>query len=216
MLVWAIDEAEQVVLLCASMADVAPNQPSPVQFQQHRPSHRFHVMSLRLLLAWHGVEMRQRKLPFVIRCYSMSLKIPIGMFFLQERDSQLGLRVSEVKSINFYMLSWARLIISMDVMLQTGLSFTASVHMPPIFPFLHIGSIRGPCLLASTNISTSLVLRHLHFLKGLRGDLWYFTCRCLPTESLLNGNCRWTGPIQEQNRLSPPPLTSSTSLLKSL
>lgn len=165
MLVWAIDEAEQVVLLCASMADVAPNQPSPVQFQQHRPSHRFHVMSLRLLLAWHGVEMRQRKLPFVIRCYSMSLKIPIGMFFLQERDSQLGLRVSEVKSINFYMLSWARLIISMDVMLQTGLSFTASVHMPPIFPFLHIGSIRGPCLLASTNISTSLVLRHLHFLK---------------------------------------------------
>lgn len=165
MLVWAINEAEQVVLLCASMADVAPNQPSPVQFQQHRPSHRFHVMSLRLLLAWHGVEMRQRKLPFVIRCYSTSLKITIGMFFLQERDSQLGLRVSEVKSINFYMLSWARLIISMDVMLQTGLSFTDSVHMPPIFPSLHIGSIRGPCLLASTNISTSLVLRHLHFLK---------------------------------------------------
>lgn len=204
MLVWAINEAEQVVLLCASMADVAPNQPSPVQFQQHQPSHRFHVMSLRLLLAWHGVEMRQRKLPFVIRCYSMSLKIPIGMFFLQERDSQLGLRVSEVKSINFYMLSWARLIISMDVMLQTGLSFTASVHMPPIFPSLHIGSIRGPCLLAST--------KSQHCLCWGTSTFW----RCLPTESLLNGNCRWTGPIQEQNRLSPPTLTSSTSLLKSL
>lgn len=189
-------------------------QSSTVPATSAKPPLSRNVSQIVASLTWCWNE--AAKVAMVIRCYSMSLKIPIGMFFLQERDSQLGLRVSEVKSINFYMLSWARLIISMDVMLQTGLSFTDSVHMPPIFPSLHIGSIRGPCLLASTNISTSLVLRHLHFLKGLRGDLWYFTCRCLPTESLLNGNCRWTGPIQEQNRLSPPTLTSSTSLLKSL
>lgn len=58
----------------------------------------------------------------------MSLEIPIGMFFLQELTSQLGMQVSEVESINYYLLSWSRLNISVDVMLQTGVSFLTSVQ----------------------------------------------------------------------------------------
>lgn len=46
--------------------------------------------------------------------------------FLQEFASQLGLQVSQIGLINFYMLSFTRLNISMDITPQTGLSFLAS------------------------------------------------------------------------------------------
>ncbi|KAI3425458.1 EB_dh domain-containing protein [Psidium guajava] len=46
--------------------------------------------------------------------------------FLQEFASQLGLKVSQIGLINFYMLGFTRLNISMDITPQTGLSFSAS------------------------------------------------------------------------------------------
>ncbi|XP_056170377.1 probable serine/threonine-protein kinase PBL25 isoform X2 [Syzygium oleosum] len=51
---------------------------------------------------------------------------PDGNVFLQEFASQLGLQVSQIQLINFYMLSFTRLNISMDITPQTGLSFSAS------------------------------------------------------------------------------------------
>lgn len=51
---------------------------------------------------------------------------PDGNVFLQEFASQLGLQVSQIQLINFYVLSFTRLNISMDITPQTGLSFSAS------------------------------------------------------------------------------------------
>ncbi|XP_050237411.1 proline-rich receptor-like protein kinase PERK3 isoform X2 [Mercurialis annua] len=46
--------------------------------------------------------------------------------FLQELASQLGLRVSQIELINFYVLSLSRLNISMDVTPHTGISFSSN------------------------------------------------------------------------------------------
>lgn len=46
--------------------------------------------------------------------------------FLDELASELGLRVSQIELINFYLLSLSRSNISMDVTPYTGISFSAS------------------------------------------------------------------------------------------
>ena len=51
---------------------------------------------------------------------------PNWNIFLDELATQLGLRVSQIELINFYVLSLSRLNISMDITPHTGLSFSAS------------------------------------------------------------------------------------------
>lgn len=46
--------------------------------------------------------------------------------FLQQFATQLGLRVSQIELINFYLLSLSRLNISMDITPHTGISFASS------------------------------------------------------------------------------------------
>lgn len=51
---------------------------------------------------------------------------PNWNLFLEELASQLGLRVSQIELIDFYVLSLSRLNISMDITPHTGISFSAS------------------------------------------------------------------------------------------
>lgn len=51
---------------------------------------------------------------------------PNWNLFLEELASQLGLRVSQIELINFYVLSLSQLNISMDITPHTGISFSAS------------------------------------------------------------------------------------------
>ncbi|XP_010556689.1 PREDICTED: proline-rich receptor-like protein kinase PERK3 [Tarenaya hassleriana] len=51
---------------------------------------------------------------------------PNWNLFLDEFSSQLGLRVSQIELINFYVLSLSRMNISMDITPHTGISFSAS------------------------------------------------------------------------------------------
>ncbi|KAM7526981.1 hypothetical protein LguiB_030391 [Lonicera macranthoides] len=51
---------------------------------------------------------------------------PNWNFFLEEFATQLGLRVSQIELINFYLLSLSRLNISMDITPHAGISFSAS------------------------------------------------------------------------------------------
>lgn len=46
--------------------------------------------------------------------------------FLQDLASELGLLVSQIELINFYVLSLSRLNISMDITPHTGISFSSS------------------------------------------------------------------------------------------
>lgn len=50
---------------------------------------------------------------------------PNWNLFLDELASQLGLRVSQIELINFYVLSLSRLNISMDITPHMGISFSA-------------------------------------------------------------------------------------------
>lgn len=50
---------------------------------------------------------------------------PNWNLFLEELASQLGLRVSQIELINFYVLSLSQLNISMDITPHTGISFSA-------------------------------------------------------------------------------------------
>ncbi|XP_071738359.1 proline-rich receptor-like protein kinase PERK10 [Rutidosis leptorrhynchoides] len=51
---------------------------------------------------------------------------PNWNLFLQQFATQLGLRVSQIELINFYLLSLSRLNISMDITPHTGVSFTSN------------------------------------------------------------------------------------------
>lgn len=51
---------------------------------------------------------------------------PNRNLFLQELALQLGLKVSQIELINFYVLSLSRLNISMDITPYSGVSFSAS------------------------------------------------------------------------------------------
>ncbi|KAL3717695.1 hypothetical protein ACJRO7_009175 [Eucalyptus globulus] len=51
---------------------------------------------------------------------------PDWKVFLQDFAKQLGLQASQIELINFYVLGFTRLNISMDITPQTGLSFSAS------------------------------------------------------------------------------------------
>ncbi|PON72373.1 Mitogen-activated protein kinase kinase kinase [Trema orientale] len=50
---------------------------------------------------------------------------PNWTLFLQELASELGLRISQIELINFYVLSLSRLNISMDITPHTGISFSS-------------------------------------------------------------------------------------------
>lgn len=50
---------------------------------------------------------------------------PNWRLFLEELASELGLRVSQIELINFYVLSLSRLNISMDITPHAGISFSA-------------------------------------------------------------------------------------------
>lgn len=50
---------------------------------------------------------------------------PNWKLFLEELASELGLRVSQIELINFYVLSLSRLNISMDITPHAGISFSA-------------------------------------------------------------------------------------------
>ncbi|XP_048235868.1 proline-rich receptor-like protein kinase PERK3 isoform X2 [Ricinus communis] len=69
--------------------------------------------------------------------------------FLQDLASQLGLRVSQIELINFYVLSLSRLNISMDITPHTGISFSGS---------------------DASFINSSLALHKVHFDSSLVGD----------------------------------------------
>lgn len=51
---------------------------------------------------------------------------PNWNLFLQQFATQLGLRVSQIELINFYLLSLSRLNISMDITPHTGISFNST------------------------------------------------------------------------------------------
>ncbi|KAK2968337.1 hypothetical protein RJ640_021726 [Escallonia rubra] len=74
---------------------------------------------------------------------------PNWSLFLEEFASQLGLRVSQIELINFYVLNYLRLNISMDVTPHTGISFSAD---------------------EAAGINSSLSMHRVHFDPGLVGD----------------------------------------------
>ncbi|KAF9669248.1 hypothetical protein SADUNF_Sadunf14G0088100 [Salix dunnii] len=74
---------------------------------------------------------------------------PNWNMFLEELASQLGLLVSQIELINFYVLSLSRLNISMDITPHTGISFSAS---------------------DASAINSSLTLHKVHFDSTLVGD----------------------------------------------
>lgn len=74
---------------------------------------------------------------------------PNWNLFLEELASQLGLQVSQIQLINFYVLSLSKLNISMDITPQTGFSFSAS---------------------DAAAINSSLATHKVHFDSGLVGD----------------------------------------------
>lgn len=74
---------------------------------------------------------------------------PNWNLFLEELASQLGLRVSQIELINFYVLSLSQLNISMDITPHTGISFSAS---------------------DASAINSSLTTHKVHFDTTLVGD----------------------------------------------
>ncbi|CAK7348441.1 unnamed protein product [Dovyalis caffra] len=74
---------------------------------------------------------------------------PNWNMFLEELASQLGLLVSQIELINFYVLSLSRLNISMNITPHTGISFSAS---------------------DASAVNSSLALRKVHFDSTLVGD----------------------------------------------
>uniref|UniRef100_A0A2P2JKA4 Protein kinase domain-containing protein n=3 Tax=Rhizophora mucronata TaxID=61149 RepID=A0A2P2JKA4_RHIMU len=74
---------------------------------------------------------------------------PNWNLFLQELASQLGLLISQIELINFYVLSMSRLNISMDVTPHVGISFSVD---------------------DASAINSSLVLHKVHFEPTLVGD----------------------------------------------
>ncbi|XP_065860315.1 proline-rich receptor-like protein kinase PERK15 [Euphorbia lathyris] len=74
---------------------------------------------------------------------------PNWSIFLQELASQLGLLVSQIELINFYVLSLSRLNISMDITPHTGISFSSR---------------------DVSSINSSLALHKVHFDSTLVGD----------------------------------------------
>ena len=74
---------------------------------------------------------------------------PNWNMFLEELASQLGLLVSQIELINFYVLSLSRLNISMDITPHTGISFSAS---------------------DASAINSSLTFHKVHFDSTLVGD----------------------------------------------
>jgi hypothetical protein len=74
---------------------------------------------------------------------------PNWNMFLEELASQLGMRVSQIELINFYVLSLSRLNISMDITPHTGISFSAS---------------------DASAVNSSLTFHKVHFDSTLVGD----------------------------------------------
>ncbi|KAJ6400946.1 hypothetical protein OIU84_016381 [Salix udensis] len=74
---------------------------------------------------------------------------PNWNMFLEELASQLGLQVSQIELINFYVVSLSRLNISMDILPHKGISFSAS---------------------DASAINSSLTLHKVHFNSTLVGD----------------------------------------------
>lgn len=74
---------------------------------------------------------------------------PDWNLFLVDFAFQLGLRVSQIELINFYMISLSSLNISMDVTPHTGISFSAN---------------------DASNINSSLSLHKVHLRPSLVGD----------------------------------------------
>nr|TKR59216.1 hypothetical protein D5086_0000325630 [Populus alba] len=74
---------------------------------------------------------------------------PNWNLFLEELSSQLGLLVSQIELINFYLLSLSRLNISMDIIPHTGISFSAS---------------------DASAVNSSLALHKVHFDSSHVGD----------------------------------------------
>ncbi|KAF8006670.1 hypothetical protein BT93_K0855 [Corymbia citriodora subsp. variegata] len=115
----------------ASLADIAPTQSSPATVPAtlaeppllHNVSNccRADMVLKRDSEGCHCVY--PIKLDLVLLNVSQN---PDWKAFLQEFARQLGLNVSQIELINFYMLSFTRLNISMDITPQTGLSFSAS------------------------------------------------------------------------------------------
>ncbi|KAL9397250.1 hypothetical protein Peur_011503 [Populus x canadensis] len=74
---------------------------------------------------------------------------PNWNLFLEELSSQLGLLISQIELINFYLLSLSRLNISMDIIPHTGISFSAS---------------------DASAVNSSLALHKVHFDSSHVGD----------------------------------------------
>ncbi|KAK4756533.1 hypothetical protein SAY87_006660 [Trapa incisa] len=114
---------------------------------------------------------------------------PDWNLFLEDFASQLGLRVSQIELINFYMISLSSLNISMDVTPHTGISFPSS---------------------DASAINSSLSLHKIHLLPTLVGDyqLLNFTWFKLPPIS--QAPLVATSPITAQPH-QPKAISSSTS-----
>ncbi|XP_030456543.1 uncharacterized protein LOC115677511 isoform X1 [Syzygium oleosum] len=115
----------------ASLADIAPTQSSPatVPATLAEPPLSRNVSNCCQpnMVLKRGSEGRHCVYPIKLDLLLLNVsQNPDGNVFLQEFASQLGLQVSQIQLINFYMLSFTRLNISMDITPQTGLSFSAS------------------------------------------------------------------------------------------
>uniref|UniRef100_A0A6M2ECM0 Protein kinase domain-containing protein n=1 Tax=Populus davidiana TaxID=266767 RepID=A0A6M2ECM0_9ROSI len=109
---------------------------------------------------------------------------PNWNMFLEELASQLGMRVSQIELINFYVLSLSRLNISMDITPHTGISFSAS---------------------DASAVNSSLTFHKVHFDSALVGDykLLNLTWFEPPTPS--------PAPIVASSPMKAPAYQSSTS-----
>lgn len=72
---------------------------------------------------------------------------PNWKLFLDDFAKQLGLEVSQIELINFYVLNFARLNISMDITPHSGVSFSAS----------DASAINSSLLMHKVNLDPSLV-----------------------------------------------------------
>ncbi|XP_056175561.1 uncharacterized protein LOC115667375 [Syzygium oleosum] len=115
----------------ASLADIAPTQSSPatVPATLAEPPLSRNVSNCCQpnMVLKRGSEGRHCVYPIKLDLLLLNVsQNRDGNVFLQEFASQLGLQVSQIQLINFYMLSFTRLNISVDITPQTGLSFSAS------------------------------------------------------------------------------------------
>ncbi|PIN16182.1 Serine/threonine protein kinase [Handroanthus impetiginosus] len=115
---------------------------------------------------------------------------PNWNLFLEQFASQLGLRVSQIELINFYMVSISGLNISMDITPHTGLSFSAS---------------------EAAGINSSLSMHKVHLDPALVGDYQLLNITWFKPPLLPQAPVSATSPTEAAPKLPSTPAAPVTS-----